>query len=125
MEQILEKKKLPVETMDEENFMNYMYNNLEKKDKHQKGNAISYRAAESDTEKANDSVEEVFASSSTRQKNNRTASKHNRVKKNDTCNDEIDNLDKLSMINLGARYELLNANKMMVDLDIGLVYLLQ
>ena len=34
--------------------------------------------------------------------------------------DDMARLDKLSLINMGARYELLNANQMLVDLDISL-----
>lgn len=34
--------------------------------------------------------------------------------------DDMARLGKLSLINMGARYELLNANKMLVDLDISL-----
>ena len=39
--------------------------------------------------------------------------------KNDN-DDDIEKLDKLSLINMGARYELLNANRMLVDLDVSL-----
>eukprot|EP00826_Nyctotherus_ovalis_P013516 TRINITY_DN13678_c0_g2_i1.p1 TRINITY_DN13678_c0_g2~~TRINITY_DN13678_c0_g2_i1.p1 ORF type:complete len:152 (-),score=38.23 TRINITY_DN13678_c0_g2_i1:118-573(-) len=38
--------------------------------------------------------------------------------------DDIGSLRKLSMLNMGARYELLNANQMMVDLDLELVRVL-
>eukprot|EP00826_Nyctotherus_ovalis_P056270 TRINITY_DN7560_c0_g1_i4.p1 TRINITY_DN7560_c0_g1~~TRINITY_DN7560_c0_g1_i4.p1 ORF type:complete len:185 (-),score=15.28 TRINITY_DN7560_c0_g1_i4:188-742(-) len=38
--------------------------------------------------------------------------------------DDIRKLDKLSIMNVGARYELLNTNKLMIDLDLGLVFYL-
>ena len=38
-----------------------------------------------------------------------------------TTEDDIKTLNKLSMMNMGARYELLHANRMMVDLDLKLV----
>ena len=44
-------------------------------------------------------------------------------KMNQKIDDDIRKLDKLSMLNIGARYELLNVNKMMVDLDLGFVNL--
>ena len=39
----------------------------------------------------------------------------------DEADDDLKKLDKLSMLNMGARYELLNANKMMMDFDLEMV----
>jgi len=47
-----------------------------------------------------------------------------KIKKNSCVNlqdKDISKLDELSMMNMGARYELLNTNKLMIDLDLGLV----
>eukprot|EP00826_Nyctotherus_ovalis_P040637 TRINITY_DN4024_c0_g1_i2.p1 TRINITY_DN4024_c0_g1~~TRINITY_DN4024_c0_g1_i2.p1 ORF type:complete len:155 (-),score=28.07 TRINITY_DN4024_c0_g1_i2:274-738(-) len=46
------------------------------------------------------------------------------VNSNSTVENDIATLNKLSAMNMGARYELLNANKMMVDLDLELVRVL-
>ena len=74
----------------------------------------TYRASESDAENQDESDDKEDQPRA----NNQTASKSKRV------DDEISKLDRLSLINMGARYELLNANKMLLDLDLGLVKLL-
>ena len=101
--------------------MKYMYyNEGEKRSKR----SASYRAAESDYE----DVEEEESDREDREAVartiiNKTASKPHRLSEV-AKNDEISRLDKLAKINMGARYELLNANKMMLDFDLGMVRLL-
>ena len=53
---------------------------------------------------------------------NEELSVNKRISKDDnTLDEDIMNLDKLSMMNMGARYELLSVNQMMLDLDLKLV----
>lgn len=50
--------------------------------------------------------------------------KENKTKKREQSEGDIDDdmvrLGKLSLINVGARYELLSANRMLIDLDVSL-----
>lgn len=84
---------------DEEKFMEYMYCNKEHKVKR----SSSFRGI-----KLDDLIEEKVL-------------KEKMGGGSNDFDDEIKKLDKLSMLNMGARYEFLNANKMMVDLSLGLV----
>ena len=56
-------------------------------------------------------------------KNNKYCSLINKTKKSNDFDNNMEKLDKLTILNMGARYELLNANKMMMYLDLGFVLL--
>ena len=118
LEKLLESKAFNKDSFDEEVLMKYMFNGEDKK---KSKKYMSYRAAESDNESKEESDKEESHEVEIRESNNKTAARPNRLSRIEEGSDEISKLDRLSLLNMGARYELLNANKMMLDLDIGLV----
>ena len=110
LEKFLEQKARCKDTFDETGFLKYMYCNEGKKGKRYDSFHESEEEGAEEAEKR--ASDEILKSPAARRLSDAKGKE-----------DEISQLDKLSMLNIGARFELLNAKRMMLDLDLGLVIL--
>ncbi len=113
---------------DEDVFMRYMFEGqAEGKDKKVKRSS-SFRGEPIAGLNDNNTESDISPEKIEYESNRHTSGKAKRLShiettvENSAEDDDIKKLDRLSLLNMGARYELLNANKMMLDLDLELVY---
>ena len=99
LDKLIDKKDLNLDFFDEEKFMEYMYCDKGQKIKR----SSSFRGI-----KLDDLIGERVL-------------KEKRCDRDNDFDNEIKKLDKLSILNMGARYEFLNANKMVLNLNLELV----
>ena len=104
LEKLLGQKVVDQELATEDAFLKYMYCNAAAQDPH----SIANPRGDSDTAEPS-------------RRGISIAKDKQRLAIAQVGNDEISELDTLSRLNMGARYELLSANKLMVDLDLGMV----
>ena len=122
LEKILEPKQHS--PIDDQTFMKRIYNNdytnttaIAGDDSNSHKHSFSFYSAIQD-DKTQDTCEDIDASKKHRaQKAGRGTSMY---EIGEEAEDEIRMLDKLSVVNMGARYELLQANQMMFDFDVSI-----
>lgn len=113
-------EKNAIEGTNEENLMKYMFDN-DKKTPEKIKRSSSFREIERSNLGEPENIPETESPEKTQDQN----ISYKPLKIHAPEDDEMEKLDKLSLLNMGARYELLNTNKMMLDLDLELVFFLQ
>jgi hypothetical protein len=143
LEKIFEPNELSNNSIDDNAFQKYLYGNQRLKKNGNDTNdtsrtnkqSVSFHAGQSEEKPDNLNMSEIIYSDSSNKPGKNAISRKENLNKDqlkgvktitpscireEDIEDEVQKLDKLSLINMGARYELLNANQMLVDLDMSL-----